>query len=91
MLSQNSCNTKNWTQLCKTHRNHNKVFNFSFNLINWTLSDVKFKKIDTKIKADVDRLHIPRSEDVRGIIQLELSLKTTTVSLQKYFDAKELD
>ena len=73
------------------------VVTYSFNIINWTLSDIK--KIDVKIrklmtcsrmhhpKADVDRLYIPRKEGGRGMIQLELSLKTTTIDLQKYLEA----
>ena len=35
-------------------------------------------------KADVDRLSIPRNEGGRGIIQLELSYKTT-IGQHKYF------
>ena len=72
------------------------VVTYSFNIVNWTPSDIK--KMDTKIrklmtcnrmhhpKADVDRLHIPRNEGVRGMIQLELSLKTTTISMLKYLE-----
>ena len=72
------------------------VVTYSFNIINWTISDIK--KIDVKIrklmtcnrmhhpKADVDRLYIPRKEGGRGMIQLELSLKTTTIGLQKYLE-----
>ena len=72
------------------------VVTYSFNIVNWTQSDIK--KIDTKIrklmtcnrmhhlKADVDRLYIPRNEGGRGMIQLELSLKTTTISIQKQLE-----
>ena len=72
------------------------VVTYSFNIFNWTPSDIK--KMDTKIrklitcnrmhhpKADVDRLYIPRKEGGRGLIQLELSLKTTTIGMQKYLE-----
>ena len=52
------------------------VVTYSFNIINWTISDTK--NIDVKIrklmtcnrmhhpKADVDRLHIPRKEGGGG-------------------------
>ena len=75
------------------------VVTYSFNIINWTLSDIK--KIDVKIrklmtcnrmhhpKADVDRLYIPRKAGGRGMIQLELSLKTTTIGLQKYLETSK--
>ena len=35
-------------------------------------------------KADVDRLYIPRQKRGRGLIQLELSYKTSTIGLDKY-------
>ena len=69
---------------------------FSLNIVNWTPSYIK--KMDTKIrklmtcnrmhhpKADVDRSYIPRNEGGRGMIQLELSLKTTTIGMQKYLE-----
>ena len=38
-------------------------------------------------KIDVDRLlYIPRNEGGRGMIQLKLSLKTTTIGVQKYLE-----
>ena len=72
------------------------VVTYSFNIVNWTLSDMK--KIDTKIRklmscnrmhhptADVDRLYIPRKDGGRGLIQLELSVKTATIGLQRYIE-----
>ena len=36
-----------------------------------------------KIKSDVDRLYLPRTEGGRGLIQLELSFKSTTICLDK--------
>jgi len=35
-------------------------------------------------KSDVDRLYLPRIEGGRGLIQLELSYKTTSIGLDKY-------
>ena len=35
-------------------------------------------------KSDVDRLFLPRTEGGRGLIQLELSYKSTTIGLDKY-------
>ena len=70
------------------------VITYSFNVINWKLSDLQ--KIDRKTrkmltregmhhpKADVDRLYLPRTSGGRGLIQLELTLKTTTVGLDAY-------
>ena len=72
------------------------VVTYSFNVINWNLSELK--KIDTKIrkqltcnrmhhpKSDVDRLYVPRSKGGRGMIQLELSYKTSTIGLLQYLD-----
>ena len=66
------------------------VVTYSFNIINWTLQELA--KLDTKTrkfltmykihhpKSDVDRLHLPRTEGDRGLIQLKLSYKSTTLS-----------
>ena len=40
-------------------------------------------------KADVDRLYLPRAEGGRGLIQLELTLKTTTIGLDTYLSSTE--
>ena len=32
-------------------------------------------------KADIDRLYLPRSEGSRGLVQLELTYKTTTIGV----------
>lgn len=37
-------------------------------------------------KAEVDRLYVPKSEGVRGTVQLELSDKNTTTGLQRYLE-----
>ena len=59
------------------------VVQYSFNIINWNLSDLQ--RMDTKTrklmttnrmhhpKADIDRIYLPRKEGGRGIIQLEMS------------------
>ena len=44
------------------------------------------KKCTTKIKADVDRLYIPRRKGGRGLIQLQLSHKTSTIGLFQYLN-----
>ena len=38
-------------------------------------------------KPDVDRLQIPRAEGGRGMIQLELSYKKSTIGQHKYLTA----
>ena len=70
------------------------VVTYSFNIINWTIPEIR--RLDTKIrklltcnrmhhpKADVDRLYVPRNEGGRGMIQLELSYKTSTIGQHKY-------
>ncbi|CAH3140152.1 unnamed protein product, partial [Porites evermanni] len=35
-------------------------------------------------KSDVDRLYLPRTEGGRGLVQLRLSYKTTTIGLDKF-------
>ena len=70
------------------------VVSYSFNIINWNLSEIK--RLDAKIrkmftisrmhhpKADVERLYVPRKEGGRGLIQLELMYKTSTIGLSQY-------
>ena len=70
------------------------VVTYSFNIITWTLQvlvklDTKTRKFLTMYKmyhakSDVDRLYLPRTEGGRGLVQLELSYKTTTIGLDKY-------
>ena len=71
------------------------VVTYSFSIINWTLQELA--KLDTKTrnfltmykmhhpKSDVDRLYLLRNEGGGGLIQLELSYKSTTIGLDKYF------
>ena len=35
-------------------------------------------------KADIDKLYLPRAKGGRGLTQVELSFKTTTVDLAAY-------
>ena len=42
-------------------------------------------------KADVDRLYIPRNEGGSGMIQLELSYKTSTTGQHKYHTTTTTD
>ena len=75
------------------------VIAYSFNIINWNLNEIK--KIDTKIrklltmynmhhpKADVERLYLPRSNGGRGMTQLELTYKTSTIGLYRYLDLSQ--
>ena len=70
------------------------VVSSSFNIINWIKSemqiiDAKRRKLLTlarvhHLKADVDRIYIPRKEGGRSLIQLEMSLKTTTIGLDTH-------
>ena len=65
------------------------VVTYSFHVINCTLQELA--ELDTKTrkfltmykmyhpKSDVDRLFLPRAEGGRGLTQLELSYKTTTI------------
>lgn len=69
------------------------VVTYSFNIINWKLSDTRMDAKTRKMlttskmhhpKSDVDRLYLPRTSGGRGLVQLELSLKTTTIGLNAY-------
>lgn len=72
------------------------VVQYSFNIINWNMSDIlrmdrKTRKLLTSNrsfhpKADVDRLYLPRKEGGRGLMQLELSFKTTTIAMKNYLE-----
>ena len=51
--------------------------------------DTKIRKLLTwykmrHLKADKDRLYLPRSEGGRSLIQTELTYKATTIGLHKY-------
>ena len=66
---------------------------YSFNIINWKLSDIRMDAKTRKMltsskmhhpKSDVDRLYLPRTSGGRRLFQLDLSLKTTTIGLNAY-------
>ena len=75
------------------------VVTYSFNIINWKQNELqkmdrKTRKILTKErmhhpKADVDRMYLPRSQGGRGLTQLELTLKTTTIGLNMYLSKSD--
>ena len=70
------------------------VVPYSFTILNWSLTEIK--KVDTKIrkiltmhrvdhpKSDVNRLYLPRKEGGRGLVQFELSLKTSIIGMDTY-------
>ena len=72
------------------------VVTYSFNVIDWNLSDIQ--RMDTKTrklltsnrmhhpKADVDRIYLARKKGGRGLIQLALAYKTTTIGLYTYLN-----
>ena len=54
--------------------------------------DAKIRKLMTlhrmhHPKEDVDRIYIPRKKGGRGLVQLELSYKTTTIGLKQYLES----
>ena len=73
------------------------VVTYSFNVINWQVSEIM--KMDAKIrklltcermhhpKADVDGLYVPRNEGGRGLTQLEPEYKTSTIGLNAYLES----
>jgi len=75
------------------------VVTYSFNIINWTLEDIrnldrKTRKLLTKErmhhpKSDIDRMYLPRSTGGRGLIQIETTYKTTTIGLAKYLEKSQ--
>ena len=72
------------------------VVTYSFTIINWSLTEIK--NVDTKIrkflamhrmhhpKSYVNRLYFPRREGGRGLVQLELSLKTSIIGMDTYLN-----
>ena len=75
------------------------VVQYSYNIINWNPPDIQRMDIKTRKlftssnmlhpKADVDRLYLPRSKGGRGLIQLEMSYKTTTIGMKQYLELKD--
>ena len=72
------------------------VVSYSFNIINWTINEIK--QMDVKIrklltmhrmhhpKADKDRIYLPRPDGGRGLIQLENAYKVSTIGLLQYLE-----
>ena len=72
------------------------VATYSFTIINWSITEIK--KVVTKIrkllamlrmhhpKSDVNRLYFPCKEGGRGLVQLELSLKTSFIGMDTYLN-----
>ena len=70
------------------------VVTYSFNIINWTMPEIK--RLDTKTrklltmnrmhhpKADVERIYLPRPQGGRGMIKLENAYKVSTIGLDTY-------
>ena len=75
------------------------VITYSFNIIDWNLSEVK--RLDVKIrkmmtthsmhhpKANIHRLYLSRNSGGRGLTQLELSYKTSTIGLFRYLNLSD--
>ena len=72
------------------------VVTYRFTIINLSLTEIK--EVDTKIrkilamhrmhhpKSDVNRLHLPRKEEGRGLVQLELYLKLSIIGMDTYLN-----
>ena len=75
------------------------VVQYSYNILNWKMSEIRRMDIKTRKfltmhkmhhpKADKDRIYLPRQEGGRGLIQLEMAYKSTTISLSKYLASTE--
>ena len=76
-----------------------EVVTYSFNIISWNFADIR--RIDRKVrkllasnrmhspKADVNRIYVPKREMRRGIINLEICFKTTTIGGKKQLKRAE--
>ena len=72
------------------------VVTYSLTIINWSLTEIQV--VDTKIrkpltmhrmhhpKSDVNRLYLPRKKGGRGLVQRELSLKTSIIGMDTYLN-----
>ena len=75
------------------------VITYSFNITDRNLSEVK--GLDTKVRkimttqgmhhprADIHRLYLPRSNKGRGLTQLKLSYKTSTIGSFRYLNLSD--
>lgn len=72
------------------------VVSYGFNVINWTIQEIKSLDVKTRKlltmnrmhhpKSDVDRLYLSRHQGGRGLLQLELCYKVATVGLHMYLE-----
>lgn len=86
------CNTANQTEAFNMLAI--PVVIYSFDIINWTIPDIK--KIDIKtqnfltsnrmhhLKAGVEQLYLPRCDGGKEMIQMKMNFKITTTGLCKY-------
>ena len=70
------------------------VVTYSFNIVNWKISEIK--RLDRKTrklltirrmhhpKADVNRMYLPRRIGGRGLTKLETAYKSTTTEMETY-------
>ena len=75
------------------------VITYSFNIIDWNISEAK--RLDIKVrkrmttysmhhpKTDIHRLYLQRSNRGRGLTQLELSYKSSTIGLFRYLNLSD--
>ena len=75
------------------------VLSYSFGIVNWRQEDLQ--KLDRKTgklltihgqhhtKEDVDRLHVPRKQGGRRLVQLEEACAVEITKLVEYVDSKE--
>lgn len=83
MIMQSKLNATNKFEAIKALA----VVTYNLNIITWNLNntnklDIKTRKILTMTKmhhrkANVDRLYLPKTTEGRGMVQLELTFKTT--------------
>lgn len=56
-------------------------------LVDTKVRKLRFTNRLHHLKSDVDMLYIPGKEGDRGLIQLELTFKTTTTGLSRYLES----
>lgn len=90
LISRSELNSQN--RIMATNSLAIPVVQYNVNILNWTQNDIKLKResfflsITSIIQRWTDRLYIPRKEEGRGLIQLKLSYKTTTIGLLRYME-----
>ena len=70
------------------------VITYSFSIIDWNISEIKFRKMMTThsmhlSKANIYCLSLPRSNGGRDLSQLELSYKTSTIGPFQYLNLSD--